>query len=211
MLGYLTSCYFWLALALLGFLLLWLLWGGREHEVIGLKPLEIGYRSPSAQPTPSVEPTPSASLAPFAPPVCPAEPRRGPTIRLLPTPPKKPQSKGEAACKKALEEIFGVPFIKARPNWLRNTETGYALELDCYNEDLRIAAEYNGIQHYQWPNFTGQSQAEFVQQVRRDQFKREKCDEVGVYLITVPYNVPHEAIKDFIIQQLPQSDRSLGY
>jgi hypothetical protein len=104
-----------------------------------------------------------------------------------------------------MEEIYGVPFGKVRPDFLKNPETGRNLELDCYNEDLKIAVEYSGITHYQYPNWTGQSFEEFIQGIRRDMFKVEACDRNGVYLITVPYNVPEHLIKEYIIYYLPEN------
>lgn len=114
-------------------------------------------------------------------------------------------SKGEKICKQVLEEIYGKKFITVRPNFLKNPETNRNLELDCYNHELKIAVEYNGVQHYVWPNFTGQTKEEFTKQLRRDKFKVEQCDKNGVYLITVPYNVPHNMIKDYIIYYLPEN------
>lgn len=113
-------------------------------------------------------------------------------------------SKGERICRETLEKIYGVPFQKDRPEWLINPETGRRLELDCYNDDLKLAVEYNGRQHYEWPNFPGQTQEEFIAQVRRDQLKIELCDRHGVYLITVPYTKKHKDIPNFILSFLPE-------
>jgi len=114
-------------------------------------------------------------------------------------------SKGEDICRRVMEEIYGVPFKKARPDFLKNPETGYNLELDCYNEELGLAVEYNGEQHYRYPNRFNKDFSEFIKQVRRDQFKVEMCDLNGVYLITVPYNVPHDKIRDYILYYLPEN------
>lgn len=112
-------------------------------------------------------------------------------------------SKGEKICCKTLETIYGVPFKSARPEWLINPETGRRLQLDCYNDKIKIAIEYNGEQHYKWPNFTGQTYEQFINQVRRDMLKAELCERNGVYLITVPYSVPYDEIPSFIAQRLP--------
>ena len=114
-------------------------------------------------------------------------------------------SKGERICREVIEEIYSKPFPNCRPGFLKNPETKRNLELDCYNDELKIAVEYNGIQHYKWPNFTNHSQEEFVKQIRRDKFKVETCDLNGVYLITVPYNVPHDKIKNYITYYLPEN------
>lgn len=120
----------------------------------------------------------------------------------------KPISRGEKICCKTLESIYGVPFETVRPDFLKNPETGKNLEIDCYNADLKIGGEYNGIQHYVWPNYTNQSKADFISQIRRDQLKLELCKREGVYLITVPYNIAHKDIPKYIVDQLPETVKS---
>ncbi len=115
---------------------------------------------------------------------------------------KRKVSKGEAICRETMTRITGKPFESARPDWLRNPETGKNLELDCYNEELRIAIEYNGQQHYEDGHF-GMTEQETIEQWRRDQFKIDMCRQYGVYLIVVPYTVPHNQIADFILSNLP--------
>ena len=114
---------------------------------------------------------------------------------------------GERTCRSIMEKIYGVPFPNVRPSWLINPETKRRLELDCYNEQLGLAVEYNGEQHYKYPNFTGQSRQEFINQIRRDKFKREMCDKQGIYLITVPYNVKQEKIAEYIVSNLPETTK----
>jgi hypothetical protein len=116
-------------------------------------------------------------------------------------------SKGEMLCKKAIEDIYGVPFYCVRPDFLKNPETGRNLELDLYNDHLKIALEYSGFQHFVYPNRFHKTKEEFLNQVRRDQFKVDMCDKNGVYLITVPYNVPNEytAIRKYIEYYLPEN------
>ena len=114
-------------------------------------------------------------------------------------------SKGERICCETMENIYGLPFKSIRPKWLQNPETGYNVELDCYNDELKLAIEYNGEQHYKWPNYTNQTYEQFINQTRRDTLKRQLCDKKGVYLIVVPYNVPHEKIPQYIISYLPES------
>jgi len=115
-------------------------------------------------------------------------------------------SYGERLCRAVLEGYFRKPFPPIRPKWLYNPETNRNLELDCYNEELRIALEYNGIQHYNWPNFTGQTQEQFIQQVRRDTFKKSVCDELGILLIVVPYTISESDLSSYIISKLPSQN-----
>lgn len=115
------------------------------------------------------------------------------------------RSKPEEICKKTLEKIYGKKFSRIKPEWLRNPETNRKLELDCYNDELKIACEYNGIQHYKWPNQYSMTREEFLAQNRRDNFKIDTCDAMGIYLITVPYNVPYDLIPDYINYFLPHN------
>lgn len=115
------------------------------------------------------------------------------------------KSIGERICCEFMSKLYGKPFCSVRPNFLKNPETGHNLEIDCYNPEIKIGVEYNGIQHYVWPNYTGNTKEEFIQQIRRDKYKVETCDKNGVYLITVPYNVPHNLIPDYIKHYLPEN------
>jgi len=116
-------------------------------------------------------------------------------------------SKGEMLCKKVIEDIYGVPFYCVRPDFLKNPETGRNLELDLYNDSLKIAVEYSGISHYKYPNYFHKTKDEFLKQVRRDQFKVEMCDKNGIYLITVPYTVKndYDSIRKYIEYYLPEN------
>jgi hypothetical protein len=116
----------------------------------------------------------------------------------------KNTSIGEKKCKEALEDIFGLPFYCVRPDFLKNPETGRNLELDMFNAQLNLACELNGVQHYQFPNSFHKTREEFLNQVRRDEFKIKMCDENGIYLITVPYTVKHSDIRAYIEDKLPE-------
>lgn len=116
-------------------------------------------------------------------------------------------SKGQAECHRCIEEIYKKPFLSnvRTLDFLKNPETGRFLELDCYNEELKIAIEYNGIQHYKHPNQFNMTNEAFIKQLRRDELKRELCDNNGVYLITVPYTVKDKDIMEFIKSMLPSN------
>lgn len=99
-------------------------------------------------------------------------------------------SMGEELTTKALEALLGRQVqSQVRPFFLRNPETGRPLELDCYDPVSRIAVEYSGRQHYEFPSSFFTNEQDFYNQVYRDQLKRDLCDKNGIYLITVPYSV----------------------
>jgi len=116
------------------------------------------------------------------------------------------QSKGETECKRVLEQIFNKPFNKCRPNFLSNPVTGNVnLELDCYNDDLKLAIEYNGIQHYKFtPHFHKNLEA-FQNQKYRDYMKQNLCEKNNITLIIVPYTIAINKIQDYIINELKKN------
>ena len=121
---------------------------------------------------------------------------------------KKPGSKGESECLRCLEEIYGVKFQTGiRPSWLKNTRTGHNLEIDCYNDDLKLGLEYNGRQHTQYvKHFHKKGQSDFEYQIAKDLYKKELCKLNNVWLINIDYDVPICDIYDEIVKQLPPED-----
>lgn len=118
------------------------------------------------------------------------------------------ESSGEIECRRVLEDIYKKPFNKKRPDFLHNhvLQTNN-LELDCYNEDLRIAVEYNGAQHYKYIPFMHRTRDSFNNQKYRDHIKRELCQKNGINLIEVPYTVKIQDIEEYLITKLT----NLGY
>ena len=114
------------------------------------------------------------------------------------------ESKGENECRRVLESIFKVPFRKERPDFLRNPVTGnfHNLELDCYNRNMRLAVEYNGIQHYEYTPYFHKSKDSFYNQKYRDMFKRQKCKEENITLIEVPHTVKIKNIENYLKEKL---------
>ncbi len=117
--------------------------------------------------------------------------------------PEKKDSKGEVECRNVLEKIFDKPFTKTRPDFLKNEITGgYNLEIDCYNDELKIGVEYNGVQHYKYIPYFHKNKEAFYNQKYRDELKRRMCKDNGIYLIEVPYTVKIENIESYISKEL---------
>lgn len=112
------------------------------------------------------------------------------------------QSRGEEETRAALFRLFGKPFIKIRPWFIVNPETNRRLELDCHNKELRVAVEFDGKQHLQYPNPFHRTLAEFQAQQRRDAYKTHACAAHGICLVRVPHTVPRPEIEAFLKQQL---------
>jgi len=113
-------------------------------------------------------------------------------------------SKGETECRRVLEKIFRRPFPKIRPNFLSNpvTDGNYNLEIDCYNQDLRLGVEYDGIGHFKYTPFFHKNKEAFYNQKYRDELKNRMCKDNGIRLIRVPYTVKQEDIEDYLVNEL---------
>lgn len=129
----------------------------------------------------------------------------------------KGRSKGEKLCRYYLEQIYHKPFPSKFPKMLTNPKTGHPLEFDGYNEELNIAFEYNGGQHYDRVPLWQPTDSDFMYQLEKDKYKRKVCEKQGVYLIKIPYTIPLNEIKDCIIFYLPENVhhrrelRKMGY
>lgn len=101
----------------------------------------------------------------------------------------KKDSEGEIRARAFLENYFQKPFPKIRPAFLNNEITGgkYNLEIDCFNEELKLGVEYNGRQHYEYVPFFHTSKEAFYNQKYRDKLKGIYCKENGITLIEIPY------------------------
>jgi hypothetical protein len=89
-------------------------------------------------------------------------------------------SAGEQICADALKKIFpGNLFVKCRPKWLKG------LELDFYCEELQIALEFNGLQHYRFVPCFHRSMQDLIDQKERDRKKASICHSRSIKLIVI--------------------------
>jgi hypothetical protein len=94
-------------------------------------------------------------------------------------------SKSEELARTTLEQIFGKQFPKGRPSWLRNNQ-GYRMELDGYCEELGIAFEYQGEQHFKQVSIFN---SDLEKRIRDDDTKRILCSQNGVKLIVLDHTM----------------------
>lgn len=114
--------------------------------------------------------------------------------------------KHETRCRVIMENIFKVPFVSVRPDFLKYPKTGKNLELDVFNQDLMLALEYDGIHHRKYTEFFHKSEQDFIEQQERDKYKEEKCRELGITLIRVPDTVKYEELEKYIKNELDKRD-----
>ena len=90
----------------------------------------------------------------------------------------------EEICRTTFQQIFKKKFPKSRPSWLIGAK-GYTMELDGYNEKLRVAFEYQGEQHFKKDDyFTGKNLKDII---LSDKLKANLCASKKVNLIIITY------------------------
>jgi hypothetical protein len=91
------------------------------------------------------------------------------------------------------EELVRATLIEAFPGKTfertRRVEWLGRLELDGYNPELKLAFEYQGIQHFEHVAHFQREEGQFESQLERDARKRELCEQAGVVLLEVSYKV----------------------
>ena len=107
------------------------------------------------------------------------------------------KNKMEEICRDLFEKIYNKHFIKVKPDFLKN-KTGYNLELDGYNDELKIAFEYNGAQHYHYSPHFHKNLNDFEKQKEIDDLKQNLCIKNNIKLITIPYTLRESELYDFI-------------
>ena len=96
------------------------------------------------------------------------------------------------------EALFNADFPKKRPEWLLNS-SGQRMELDGFNEELSIAFEYNGVQHYE-KNYFIDTQKKLLKRIGDDEQKQRLCKRKNIALFVIDYQTNPNEYKKKIIQ-----------
>ena len=115
---------------------------------------------------------------------------------------QRSESKPESITRNILQRIFKKPFVSIRPDFLYNPVTGKNLEIDCYNDELKLGVEYNGKQHEEFVPYFHRYKGNFTQQRYRDELKKLLCQNNGITLISIPSYIPYNKLDQFITNKL---------
>jgi len=103
---------------------------------------------------------------------------------------------GETLLKIIIEEAVGYNFVKTKPEWLVNPKTNRKLEIDLYNEELNLAIEYQGQQHYK--DIIGRGEC-WKSINYRDNIKKQIINEKNIKFIEIPEFI--KILKEKFIQE----------
>jgi hypothetical protein len=119
--------------------------------------------------------------------------------------PKCGGCKSENICDELLSDLTGEHFMKVRPEFLNK------LELDGFNDKLKLAYEYQGKQHYEVvPYFHRNGEHDLIKQQTNDKIKKQLCKDNNIDLIEIPYKYNYKRpveMKVFIMIEIEK----LGY
>jgi len=108
----------------------------------------------------------------------------------------------EILCREIMKEIFNKDFNKYRDITLKN-KNNRSLELDCYNEELKINIEYDGEQHFRFVNGLHKNMERFKNGQENDLIKDQWCKDNNILQIRVSYKYDtKEEIENYIKDQL---------
>ena len=118
------------------------------------------------------------------------------------------RSKGEEKCKEIADRYFNADFVTVRPPFLMGEMNLAPMEYDLFacvdisGENIPIAIEFNGQQHYKLSKAFHSSPEDFQKQQERDNEKKKISVRYGVNLISVHYNHYYRGtIENFLNQE----------
>ena len=118
----------------------------------------------------------------------------------------------EEICRAHFETLFDAKFPNTKPSWLLSPKNR-KMELDGYNEKLKIAFEHQGRHHYSIGRFS-ESKAKLTSRQNYDKVKRKRCKEMGVLLIEIPeldYMLPIAKLREYIKSCLKDGNRDIPH
>ena len=92
---------------------------------------------------------------------------------------------GERICREHFEQLFGEKFPRKSPPWLLN-KSGNSMEMGGYSEELKLAFEHHGMQHYTTNNLYVTSIKALAGRRAADSLKRQLCRQHNITLVEIP-------------------------
>ena len=110
---------------------------------------------------------------------------------------------GETICRRFFERIFRKPFPKSYLPWLVN-QNGNQMELDGFNKEMKMAFEYQGIQHRKIA--FGMTKEDVKKIQHEDALKLKICKENGVTLLIIPDDkiTPYSEMQKYIEKEFKE-------
>ena len=112
--------------------------------------------------------------------------------------PDNKNTQGELVLFRALDQLLvGHDFINHGYYSYLKSPKGYALQLDRYYPDIKLAFEFDGKQHEEYNKYIHKSKKNFDYYKECDKLKEKYCKQRGITLIRIAWNykITPEALK----------------
>ena len=114
--------------------------------------------------------------------------------------------KHQTMCKEILEKLLNTTFGKLTGNYSDINNKERKIFFDGYNKKYKIAFEYDGYQHYEYPNCYHKTKEQFNNQQQRDIEAHKYCWKNDITLIVIPYWIEDNKLEVYIKDQLIKAD-----
>jgi len=111
--------------------------------------------------------------------------------------------RSQKLCRKYFEEFMGFEFPTLRPKFLQG------LEYDGFCRELKLAFEYQGLQHYEYVPFFHKKEGDFEKLKKNDLKKEELSKQEGITLIKIPHTFSYlneTELAKYILDQLIETE-----
>jgi hypothetical protein len=98
-------------------------------------------------------------------------------------------------------QLFGQEFPKKNPSWLRQ-KNGEPLHFDGFNQDLMLAFEHDGEQHFTHIKHFHPTLEDFQAAQKRDEIKNMLCEENDVDLVRIRFDEQLADVPAVILEKL---------
>ena len=111
------------------------------------------------------------------------------------------QSLSEKIFRIVMEKVFNCPFKSCWPKWLKN-QNGHKLQIDGYNEELKIGFEYQGIQHFINTLYFHRTEEGFERRKSNDLAKKKILKNKNIFMLYPIYKLKKENYLSFIYSKI---------
>jgi len=80
---------------------------------------------------------------------------------------------------------------------------GHEITIGLYCDELKIAVCCYNEWHYKYDVAIYGCEEVFTRQKLADRMRKEMCFFEGIHLVIVPYTVPVDGVREYLIQRLP--------
>ena len=115
------------------------------------------------------------------------------------------QSISEKMFRCILEKVFNCSFPSCRPSWMKSDKMR-CLQIDGYNEELKIGFEYQGKQHFKFVPYFHKNIQKFERLQFLDKTKKHILEQKNIFMFYPIYKLKKENYLNFIYSSIKNTE-----